>query len=286
MEPYGGVLSNSICYLYGGRLTDAAKNIVDLISSLDQILGRRPGNDIDGWAESIKELSEGGDAFVFGTHLGKVMQLLSEAESHGKPWECTPALLSKVFLGWVVADVESLERIVEKLLGRSLSLQQLTAVFRELSFFYDALWYKILLPNQIIKTHRLPRESIEAYRELVRQRSMELIATSEYLPEQWREWGDETFLADLCTDFEFYMHGVVPSARQEFFDKILNFTQARGMGPFFEMLAWLHMRTMEILGLVDKNRDLVINTALWRSQRYFTCELTTKVMVHIVPVPE
>jgi hypothetical protein len=93
MEPYGGVLSNSICYVYGGRLADAAKNIVNLISSLDQILGRRPGNDIDGWVESIKELSEGGDAFVFGAHLGKVMQLLSEAESHGKPWECTPALL-------------------------------------------------------------------------------------------------------------------------------------------------------------------------------------------------
>lgn len=288
MGPYGEVLSNSIFCAYGNRATNLSKDTVNLDSIFARTFGRRPDAETvaERWIEGIKELSEGGNAFVFGAHLGKTIQLLAEAESHGEPWECTPSLLSRTFLAWVVADLESLERVVAKLTGLPLGFHQQTALFRELCLFYDALWYKILLPDQIIKTDRVPRESIEAYRELVRQRSMELMATSEYLPEQWRNWGEEAFSTDLRADFEFYMHGVVPAARQKEFDMILNFTRARDNGPVFEMLAWLHMRTREILRIVDKKEGLMTHIILWNSQTNFTCELIEKAMFNIVPIPE
>jgi len=241
--PYGKTLSNSIYCAYGNRAINVSKYTVNLDSIFARHFERRPGPEAGKWVEGMKELSTEENAFVFGTHLGEVMHLLAEAESNGDPWECTPSLLSRTFLAWVVADLESLERIVAKLSGRPLSFHQQTALFRELCLFYDALWYKILLPDQIIKTDRVLRESIESYRELVRQRNMELMSTSEYLPEQWRDWGEEAFSADLRTDFEFYMHGVVPSDRQEEFDMILTFTRARDNGPVFKRLAWLHMLT-------------------------------------------
>lgn len=285
---YGKVLSNSLFYAYGNRATNLSKDTVNLDSIFLRHFGRRPGAEavVEKWFEGIKELSEGDNKFDFGAHLGKTLQLLAEAELHSEPWECTPSLLSRTFLAWVVADLESLERVVAKLTERPLTYQQQTAIFRELCLFYDALWYKILLPGQIIKTGRVPRESIEAYRELVRQKSMELMAMSEYLPEQWRNWGTEVFSPDFQIDFRFYMHGEVPPALETEYNMIMSFTHAKDNGPVFEMLAWLHMRTREILGIVDKKHGLIIHMILWNAQANFTCELIEKAMFNIVPIPE
>jgi len=286
LGPYGGVISNSIYWLYGNRATNFSKNAVAVESTFARNYGRRPEAkaDVERWIEDIKELSKGRNAFVFGPRLERVMQLLAEAESHGVPWECSPSLLSRVFLTWVVADLESLERIVEKLTGLSLSFQQQTALFRELCLFYDGLWYLILLADRIIKTGRIPVKSIEAYRELVRKKGMELIATSEYLPEQWRNWGAKGLPTDLQTDFDFYMQEKVPSSRQEKFDVILGFTQTRDQGPVLKRLAWLHMRTREIFGL--GKLDPMIDMILWNSQANFTCEMIEKNMSNILPIPK
>lgn len=117
------------------------------------------------------------------------------------------------------------EEELEELLRRQLSFDKETALFRQLCLFYDALWYKLLLPELISKTGRIPRDSIEAYRTAVRQKSMEVIATAEYLPEEWRNWAAEAHSTDMQADFEFYMHGVVLLARRDEFDMILNFTR-------------------------------------------------------------
>jgi hypothetical protein len=115
---------------------------------------------------------------------------------------------------------------------------------------------------------------------------MEVIATAGHLPEEWRNWNTEGYSTDMQADFNFYMHGVVPPARRDEFDMILNFTRVRENGPAYQMLAWLHMRTREILGLVDKKEHLVTHALLWKSQVDFTGELIEKFLHHVVPVPE
>lgn len=52
------------------------------------------------------------------------------------------------------------------------------------------------------------------------------------------------------------------------------------------MLAWLHMRTREILGLVDKKEHLVTHALLWKSQVSFIGEMIEKFMLNVVPIPE
>ena len=215
------------------------------------------------------------------------------------PLECTPSLLAHMFLAAVASDGEGI-RTALKLVARTIEIPDATeaeleqwlqrwlgadkeiALFKQLCLFHDALWYKILLPDRILKTGRVSHDSIRAYAETVRQKSMELIAQSEHLPRECTDWGTG---ADLQTDFKFYMEGVVPSDRQERFDRVLNFTQARGKGPVFEMLAWLFMRTMEILGLFDK-KDFFIHMTMWKSQTNYTCGLIEKVMNQVVPIPE
>lgn len=284
MGPYRQVLSNTIHRVHGNCATNLSKTAVDLVSELDRIWGRRPGAEktVEDLLDGIKELSAWQNACL---HLEQAMQFLTEAESHGEPWECTPSLLSQTFLGWVVADLEFLKQVVAKLLVRPLDFNQQALLFRQLCLVYDALWYKILIPDRIIKTNRVPVGSIENYRELVRQKSMELIATSEYLPEQWRDWDADLHSPDLRIDFEFYMQGVVPPAHATEFNMILSFTRAKENGPVFEMLAWLHMRTREITGLLDK-ANLLGHTLLWRSQADFACELIKTCMSRIVPIPE
>jgi hypothetical protein len=158
--------------------------------------------------------------------------------------ECTPSLLAQTFLTWVVTDLAGTKQTLkiiakenlrlqghnatdeelEELLGRQVSLDKETELFRQLCFFYDALWYKILLPDLINRTGRVPPDTMEAYRQLVRQKSMEVIATAAYLPMSWRDWSADASSEELQPDYQFYMHGVIPAARQEEFDMILNFT--------------------------------------------------------------
>lgn len=230
----------------------------------------------------------------------------ARASTEGKLLECTPALMAQTFLTWVITDLEGTKQTLkiiakenlhfqghnatdeelEELLRRQLSLDKETELFRQLCFFYDALWYKILLPDLINRTGRVPPDTMEAYRQLVRQKCMEVIATAAYLPMPWRDWSADASSEELKTDYQFYMHGVIPASRQEEFDMILNFTQARDNGPIFEMLAWLHMRTREIVGLVDKKEGLITHMLLWKSQASFTCELIEKFMRNVVPISE
>jgi hypothetical protein len=156
----------------------------------------------------------------------------------------------------------AMEEERENNLRQFLSFDKETAFFRQLCLFSDALWCKLLLPELIAKTNRIPHHSIEAYRAAVRQKSMEVFATAGHLPEKWRNWNTKRYSTDMETDFNFYMHGVVAPTQREEFDLILNFTRAKGNGPYFEMLAWLHMRTREIIRLVDKKEHLVTHALL------------------------
>src|SRR5262249_38755883 len=120
------------------------------------------------------------------------------------------------------------DKELEELVSPVLSFDKGTALFRQLCLFYDSLWYKLLLPELMGKTGRVPSDSREVYRAAVRQKIMEVIATAENLPKEWRNWDTEVDSTDMQDDFKFYMHGIVPPARQDEFDLILNFTQARG----------------------------------------------------------
>ena len=224
----------------------------------------------------------------------------------GKTLECTPSLLALTILSCVEKDLAGARQTLkiiaretqrlgghnatdaelEEGLSRFLSFEKETALFRQLCLFYDALWYNLLLPKLIDKTRRVPSDSIEAYRATVRQKSMELLATAEYLPEEWRKWGTEAYSTDMQADFNFYMHGVVPPSQRDEFDLILNFTRTRGNGHYPEMLAWLHMRTREIIGLVDKKEHLLTHATLFNSQARFTTELIEYFMSNVVPIPE
>ena len=284
----GESLPDTIRKVYWNRTAHLISRLETFVSTFDRTFGRRPGMEesLDDFIGRLKEHVANERAFHGSTYLDDALQFLEEIQMHGNAWECEPDHLAETLLAWVIADLESLERGISYLTSQHLSIDQWSALFRQLCLFYDALWYKILLPDRILKTGRVPSESIEAYRETVRQKSMELIAIAEYLPEEWRNWGTEAFSTDLRTDFEFYMEGIVPSARQEEFDMILNFTRARESGPVFEMVAWLHMRTREILGMTDKKADLVICATLWNSQANFTWELIEKAMFNIVPIAE
>jgi hypothetical protein len=289
MRPYSGeALPDTIRHVYWNRTAHVISRLETLLSTLDRTCGRRPGMEQspDEFIGRLKEHAANERAFHGSTYLDDALQFLEEIQMHSDAWDCGPDRLAQTLLAWVIADLESLERGLSYLTSQHLSIDQWSALFQQLCLFYDALWYKILLPDRILKTGRVPSESIEAYRETIRQKSMELIAIAEYLPEEWRNWGTEAFSTDLRTDFEFYMHGIVPSARQEEFDKILNFTRARENGPVFEMLAWLHMRTREILGIVDKGEGLMFHIILWNSQADFTWELIEKAMFNIVPIAE
>lgn len=229
----------------------------------------------------------------------------STVGEEGKPFECTPTFLGQILLAWVVTNLESTrdaikiiakqnshqqgqnatEAELEELVSRLFSSDKETELFRQLCLFYDALWCKILLPELITKTGRVQSASLETYRKAVRQKSMEVIATSEHLPKEWRNWGSDAYSTDMKADFEFYMHGVVTPARQDEFDLILNFLRVRDSGPVLEMLAWLHMRTREILGLVDK-KELFTHAVLWKFQGNLTGELIEMARAKIVPIPE
>ena len=289
MRPYSGeALPDTIRHVYWNRTAHLISRFETLTSTLGRIAGFQPGMEksLDDLLGRLKEQVANERAFHGSTYLDDALQFLEEDQMHGNAWECEPDQLAETLLAWVIADLESLERGISYLTSQSWSIDQWSALFRQLCLFYDALWYKILLPDRILKTGLVPSESIEAYRETVRQKSMELIAIAEYLPEEWRNWGTEAFSTDLRTDFEFYMKGRVPSARQEEFDMILNFTRARESGPVFEMVAWLHMRTREILGMTDKKADHVICAILWNSQAAFTWQLIEKAMFNIVPIAE
>jgi hypothetical protein len=109
-----------------------------------------------------------------------------QTSKDGKPLECTPSLLALTFVAWVETDLagtrqtlkvlkkhdldhqgyNAKEEELENILSRFFSFDKETALFRQLCLFYDALWYKLLLPELIAKTDRIPHNSIEAYERL------------------------------------------------------------------------------------------------------------------------
>lgn len=214
--------------------------------------------------------------------------------------ECNPDLLAQMFVAWVVTDLNAVrndlkiigqktwqldDQEIEKQLTEFFTLEKGTALFRQLCLFYDGLWYRLLLPQLIAKTGRVRSDQVQGYITDFRQKCMEAIATAEHLPIEWRSWPQEdAFRESMQTDFKFYMHQIVPKDLQDEFEMILNFTNVREGGEVLRMIAWLHMRTREILGLMDKKEHIILHAMLWKSQSQFTLDLIKNTMNRVVPV--
>ena len=149
--------------------------------------------------------------------------------------ECNIEFLSKTFAAMVTMHLEALQKCAKET-GVSISDQQQAALFRQICFFYDALWYYLLL-QRIEETKRIPPDQVGSYIEKFRQEWMEAIYQAEYLPDNLRDWSIDASPEELEADFNLYMHGKLPEDSQADFEKILNLCRISKDGSNLELIA-------------------------------------------------
>ncbi|MER3421847.1 MAG: hypothetical protein C4293_00080 [Nitrospiraceae bacterium] len=199
------------------------------------------------------------------------------------PLEASPTILGAWFTAMVAGLLEAMETAATQT-SISLSYDQKTALFRQVCFFCDALWGKVLLPNRALAVGRIPSSPFQTYLEPVREKAMEAIALAEYLPEEWRNWSLGVSQEDLQKDFNFYMQGVVPPEWESDFSIVLSLTRVKQDGLIHEFAARLYLRACQIIGLIEK-RDLLAHVAWWNRLATLNKEYA-KTFPKIIPVPE
>ena len=201
-----------------------------------------------------------------------------EDQANSGPIEANPELLGRMFIVNVAAHLEGLEKSAQET-GIVINDEQWGHLFRQVCLFYDALWYCILL-KRIIEIRKIAPDEASLYVNTLRQKIMEEIREEESFRDYWRFW--DASQQDVEGDISLYMNGVIPEQCVEDFQKILNATQVKRDGSILELIARLHMRTYQILGLFPK-LDPMGMLIWWNRQAHYALGVAEIMTSKIIP---
>jgi len=215
--------------------------------------------------------------------LPPVPEHVEESQAEENEPMYNPMMLGKIYFTMVASHYDKLEEVASET-EVSINGLQSVQLFRNVCFFYYSLWYH-LLHSRIQETNRIPQDKAGEFIEAFRNEAMQSITQAESLPENFRNLAIDTGQDEMQVDFSFYMMGKIPAEWEQDYKKILNATQVAQDGSTLELIARLHLRTYQILGLFPKLDPLGI-VLWWNRQSLLPLEYIDKIISKVVPIQE
>lgn len=209
--------------------------------------------------------------------------LTIECANFPKTMEGDNISLSQLWAEMVIRHYNELAACA-KFVDISITGQQAPRLLRQVTCFYDTLWW-YRLHQRILDVGQIPSDQVQLYVEEYKEAIRVALLMHRNMPLASEDMSIFTNPEEMKEDYDFYVHGKLAT---EYYAtdylKTLDFLKIERDGTIQEWIGRLHFRTIQVLDLSHKMTLMEMNW-WWRLQSDLAIENLENVINKIVPIP-